>query len=538
MGFRARAQVPTREERARLADFTFAELTPTDFLLRSAEVHGDRTAIVDGDRTFSYADFASRSSAMTGWLAEAGVQAGDRVAVLCTNGHVMLEAHHGIPMRGAVLVPLNIRLSVPGVTYVLEHSGARLLLATPDLAARAEAVAARLGIRVVIAGLESEYEHGLASAEPRPVPCTDERGLLAINYTSGTTGRPKGVMVHHRGAYLQSLALTVHTGMDARSRYLWTLPMFHCNGWCLTWGVTALGATHVCLPTIDVPRIWDLLSADEVTHFSAAPTVLTMIASARPDGPPLLRRVAVQTGGAPPTPDLLDRLDRLGLDVLHLYGLTETFGPIAVNDWKSGWDQLSPGDQARLRARQGVGNIIATPLRVVDSGGQDVPRDGSTIGEIVARGNDVMLGYYRDAEATDAATLRGWFRTGDLGVHHEDAYVEIRDRAKDVIISGGENISSVEVERAIDAHPDVAESAVVAAPDERWGEIPVAFVTLLDGAAMTTDELIAFLRRDLAGYKVPRRVHFTELPKTSTGKIEKAVLRSRLRVVDDTGART
>jgi fatty-acyl-CoA synthase len=513
-----------------MTDFAFAELSPTDFLRRSAQVYCDRTAIVDGELRFSYRDFHRRSLALTGLLASAGVGPGDRVAALCTNGHLMLELHHGVPLRGAVLVPLNYRLSVPEIAYILEHSGARLLVATADQAARAHEAAAGLGVPVLVGGVGSELEDRLAAAEPAPVACEDERGLLGINYTSGTTGRPKGVMTHHRGAYLQSLALTVHTRMDARSRYLWTLPMFHCNGWCLTWGVTALGATHVCLPTVDAERIWTLLREEGVTHFSAAPTVLTMIAEADgATGPQLADRVAVQTGGSPPSPSLLARLDGLGLDVTHLYGLTETFGPIAVNEWQEPWDALPVEQQSALRARQGVGNLVAVPLRVVDLDGRDVPRDGQTLGEIVARGNDVMLGYYRDPEATAAVTLDGWFRTGDLAVHHPDGYVEIRDRAKDVIISGGENIASVEVERAIDAHPDVVESAVVGVPDEKWGEVPVAYVTVRRGAALDADSLIAFLRRGLAGYKVPRQVHFAELPKTSTGKIQKTVLRERTR---------
>jgi fatty-acyl-CoA synthase len=452
------------------------------------------------------------------------------VAVLATNSHVLLEMHHGVPMRGAVLVPLNIRLSPEELTYILGHSGASLLVVSEEFADLGAKVAAEAGIPVVPSGPDSEYERLLAGAEPAEVPCTDERGLLGINYTSGTTGRPKGVMTHHRGAYLQSLSLLVHNRMDQSSAYLWTVPMFHCNGWCLTWGVTAIGGLHVCLRKIDPEQVWVLLRDHGVTHFSAAPTVLTMVAAAEgAAGPPLERRVNVTTGGSPPSPTLLARMDRLGMDVTHLYGLTETFGPIGINEWQARWNALDSEEQAALRARQGVANVIAEPLRVVDRDGVDVPADATTVGEIVARGNDVMLGYYRDEEATAAVDLGGWFRTGDLAVLHPDGYVEITDRAKDEIISGGENIASVEVERVLDAHPDVVESAVVAAPDERWGEIPVAFVTLRPGAEVGPDELFAHVRRHLAGFKVPREVHFRELPKTSTGKIQKQVLRQETR---------
>jgi fatty-acyl-CoA synthase len=362
------------------------------------------------------------------------------------------------------------------------------------------------------------------------VPCTDERGLLAINYTSGTTGRPKGVMYHPRGAYLQALAMSFHARLDPSSVYLWTLPMFHCNGWCFTWGVTAAGATHLCLRSIDPQRIWALIGEEGVTHFSAAPTVLTMIAEDEaavvlPPG----TAIRVQTGGAPPSPTLLSRLSGLGIEVTHLYGLTETFGPVAVNEWKPEWDWVSAQEQATLRARQGVGNVIADRLRVVGADGRDVPADGTTIGELVARGNDVMLGYYRDPPATVQATVDGWFRTGDLAVTHPDGYVELRDRAKDIIITGGENVASVEVERALDSHPAVLEAAVVGRPDERWGEAIVAFVSLRAGADIAADELIAHVRTRLAGFKVPRTIVFETLPKTSTGKIQKNILRDRLR---------
>ncbi len=513
-----------------MADFTFSELTPTAFLRRSARVYADHTAVVDGELRLTYRELYERSLALTGVLAGLGVEPGDRVAVLATNSHVLLEMHHAAPLRGAVLVPLNIRLSDEELGYILEHSGASLLVLSEEFAESGARVAAAAGIPALQAGPDSDYERLLATAEPAEVACTDERGLLGINYTSGTTGRSKGVMTHHRGAYLQSLALIVHGRMDQGTSYLWTVPMFHCNGWCLTWGITAVGGTHVCLRKVDPERIWTLLRDEGITHFSAAPTVLTMIAAADgAAGPPLERRVAVQTGGSPPSPTLLARMDGLGLDVTHLYGLTETFGPIGINEWQPQWDDLEADAQAMLRARQGVGNVIAEPLRVVDGRGVDVAPDGRTVGEIVARGNDVMLGYYRDDEATAAVDLDGWFRTGDLAVMHPDGYVEITDRAKDVIITGGENVASVEVERVLDAHPDVVESAVVAAPDERWGEIPVAFVTLRDGATVTPDELSAHVRRHLAGFKVPRQVHFGDLPKTSTGKIQKQVLRRTVR---------
>ncbi len=513
-----------------MADYTFAELTPTAFLRRSALVHADRTAVVDGELRLTYAELYHRARSLTGVLAGLGVAAGDRVAVLATNSHVLLEMHHAVPMRGAVLVPLNIRLSEEELGYILEHSGARLLVLTEELAETGARVAAAAGVVVLVAGPDGDYERRLEAADVAEVPCPDERGLLGINYTSGTTGRPKGVMTHHRGAYLQSLSLVVHGRMDQETSYLWTLPMFHCNGWCLTWGITAIGGTHVCLRKVDPERIWALLRDEGITHFSAAPTVLTMIAMAEgASGPPLARRVAVQTGGSPPSPTLLARMDRLGMDVTHLYGLTETFGPIGINQWQSRWEDLPADEQATLRARQGVGNVIAEPLRVADDQGVDVTPDGQTVGEILARGNDVMLGYYRDESATAEVDLGGWFRTGDLAVMHPDGYVEITDRAKDVIITGGENVASVEVERVLDAHPDVVESAVVAAPDERWGEVPVAFVTLRTGASVTAEDLGEHVRSHLAGFKVPRRVEFGDLPKTSTGKIQKQVLRRAIR---------
>ncbi|MGD9525601.1 MAG: AMP-binding protein, partial [Pseudonocardia sp.] len=369
-------------------------------------------------------------------------------------------------------------------------------------------------------GVEERLASGV---EPAPVPAA-ESDMLAINYTSGTTGNPKGVVYVHRGAYLQSVAMAFHNGFGVGSRYLWTLPMFHCDGWCLTWALTAAGATHVCLRSVDPAAIWAHLLDGGITHLSGAPTVMTMIAAAAPPGAPRLD-VEVQTGGSPPTPALLERLSRLGIHVTHLYGLTETYGPIAINLWQSSWDELPDDAQARLRARQGIGNIVSRTLRVVDLDGNDVPADGETQGEIVVSGNNVMSGYYLDPEATAAATVSGCLRTGDVAVVHPDGYVEIRDRSKDVIISGGENISSVEVERTLERHSDVLEAAVVARPDDTWGQVPVAYVSLRPGASVTEQELRDHVRTYLAGFKVPKSVVVVDLPKTSTGKIRKNVLR-------------
>ena len=436
-------------EHVTAAAFSFTELTPTAFLDRAAHAFAARDAIVDGERRFTYAEFGARSRRLAGGLHELGVEPGDRVAVLATNSHVMLECHHGVPYAGAVLVPLNTRLSVDEIVHIVEHSGARLLIATRELVEQARAVAERLDIELVEEG--ERYESLVADSPQRVVPVTDERGLLAINYTSGTTGRPKGVMYHHRGANLQALAMAFHVRLEPASRYLWTLPMFHCDGWCFPWAVTAAGGLHVCLRVIDAEEIWRLIRTEGVTHYCAAPTVLTMIAHAEAaqDGP-APERVTVATGGAPPSPTLLAQMNDLGMSVTHLYGLTETYGPAAVNDWHPEWDHLDAGEQSRLKARQGVGNVIAQRLRVLDEQtGAEVPSDGETMGELVLRGNDVMLGYYRDPEATAEVDADGWFRTGDLAERSADGYYTLRGRSGDLIISGGFNIYPREIEEVL-----------------------------------------------------------------------------------------
>jgi fatty-acyl-CoA synthase len=520
-----------------MRELSFEPLAPVKFLERSAYVFAVRTAVVDGDRRFTYAELWERVRRAAGALAAAGVSPGDRVAVLAPNTPMLLEATFAVPAAGAVLVALNTRLAAGELSWILGHCGARVLLCDHTLAGLAgEAVARMSGTRPLRitageaagAGDAGDYEQRLQAAGPLLVPVTDERAPLSINYTSGTTGRPKGVVYHHRGAYLQALAMALHTRLGPDSTYLWTLPMFHCNGWCFPWAVTAAGAAHVCLPRVDPARAWELIRAEHVTHLCGAPTVLGALL-AHPDAPQaaLEPRLLACTGGAPPGPALLARAAAAGIDVLHLYGLTETYGPAGICQPQPGWEGLPASERARLTARQGVGNIIAERIRVIDPHGRDVPADGRAVGEIALRGNDLMLGYYNDPDATAAAAPGGWFRTGDLGVVHPDGYVELVDRAKDIIISGGENIASVEVEKVLDACPGVAESAVVGRPDERWGEVPVAYVTLQEGASLSEQALIDWVRARLAHFKAPKEVIFGPLPKTSTGKIQKTVLRKQ-----------
>ncbi len=510
-------------------------LSPLHFLDRSAHVFGDRVAVVDGSLTFTYRELHDRCMRLAGALRDAGVGAGDRVSVLVPNTHVALEAHFGVAWAGGVLNALNTRLAVAELTWIVSHAGSRVVICDHSLVETGEAIVSSADhpIDLIRCGEPGgDYERRLAAADPLHIDARDEWGMLSLNYTSGTTGHPKGVMYSHRGAYLQALAMVAQGGLDASTRFLWTLPMFHCNGWCYPWAVTAAGGTHVALRQVGAADVWSALRGQGITHLNAAPTVLTMLA-ADPDAAPAPVPVHVATGGAPPSPSLLARLADLNLHVTHLYGLTESYGPAAICDWRPEWDALPLDEQARLKARQGVANIACSPLRVVGADGRDVPDDGVTPGEVVLRGNIVMIGYYRDPAATAAATLERpdgtWFRTGDVGVVHPDGYMEVRDRAKDVIISGGENITSIEVEQTLARHPGVLESAVVGAPDEVWGEVPVAFVARRPGSAVGEEELIEFVRGAIARFKAPKRIVFGDLPRTSTGKIQKYVLRDGLR---------
>jgi fatty-acyl-CoA synthase len=509
-------------------------LSPLSTLLHAGSVWGERPAVRWDDWRITYRELTDRVARIAGGLVASGVEPGDRVAALLPNVPELLEMHFAAPAARAVFVPINVRVSGPELAYILEHCGARLLVTHPSLEATvAEAVAALADPPQVVMtrmgpGDSSEYEHRLAAATPIAITGpAEEADLLSVNYTSGTTGRPKGVMYTHRGAYLHTLGVIAESQLDTRTAYLWTLPMFHCHGWAFTWAVTAMGGEHRCLAKFDPGRVWAMLAAGEVSHFCGAPTVLTMLA-ADPAATRLPRDVRVFVGGAPPSPALLHVVEELGMQVTHLYGLTETYGPIAVCAWQPAWDELDAPARMVMRSRQGVATVVSEPLRVVDHDLIDVPADGETMGEIVMRGNNVAIGYYRDDAATSAAFAGGWFRSGDLGVMHPDGYVEIRDRAKDVIISGGENISSIEVEHGLAAHPAVVEVAVVAVADDVWGEVPKAYVVVSDGARLTAEDLREFGRTRLARHKVPKIVEFLDtLPKTATGKVQKHVLRER-----------
>jgi fatty-acyl-CoA synthase len=502
-------------------------LTPLAFLERSSAAFPKRTAVVDGERRLTWADVRERVRRLAVGLQDVGIEKGDRVAFLAPNATELLEAHYGVPASGAVLVAINTRLKAEEVEYILDHSGSRVVVVDASLAHLVENAPVE---RVLVTGAGEAYE-ALLDRAPDGEPedrLESEDDTISINYTSGTTGRPKGVMYTHRGVYLNALAEVIHAGLDSRSVYLWTLPMFHCNGWCFTWAVTAVGARHVCLRQVDPGEVWRLIESEAVTHLNGAPTVLVMLIS-HPAAHPLEHPVLVTTAAAPPPPAVLERTAALGFEIHHVYGLTETYGPITICEWNPDWDELGPEPRARLKARQGLNMVTADPVRVVDSDMNDVPADAETMGEVVMRGNNVMKGYYRDEAATTEAFRGAWFHSGDLGVMHPDGYIELRDRAKDMIISGGENISTIEVERALVRHPDVLEAAVVAMPDEKWGERPKGFVTLRAGATLTEADLIAFSRETLPGFKAPSEIEFCELPKTSTGKVKKFELRERAR---------
>jgi fatty-acyl-CoA synthase len=507
------------------------ELSPINFLQRAERTMAERTAVVHGDRSDTYAELAQRAGLMAAALRARALQPGDRVAILAPNVPAILEAHFGVPAAGGVLVTLNTRLSAAEIEYILSDSAPKALIVDAEFRKLVEPIDTS-GIDVIVSedsrDPEDPYECFLRSGTTEPDQAWEgnEDDPISINYTSGTTGKPKGAIYTHRGAYLRALGVALETGMSPKTVHLWTLPMFHCNGWCMAWGVTAVGGRHVCLRKVDPDAIWSLFEQQPVTHYSGAPTIHITITS-HPRAHRLKQPVTVPTGGSPPAPTLLERMRELNLHPMHLYGLTETYGPTMSCTPLPEWEELPLDRQAALLARQGYTYNGADLVRVVDSEMQDVPADAHTIGEIVMRGNSVMTGYWNMPEETEAAFDGGWFHSGDLGVNHPDGYVELRDRKKDVIISGGENISSVEVEQVLSRHPAVLEAAVVATPDEKWGERPKAFVELKPGATLTEAELLAFTKQNLARYKAPAAIEFGMLPRTATGKIQKFVLRDR-----------
>ena len=525
-------------------------LTPLSLLRRAADVHPNKVAVRYGEVTRTYRQLEQRSKRLASALTSAGVGPGDVVAILAPNTPPHLEAHFGVPMAGAVLNSINMRLDASTVAFVLNHGGARVLLVDEEFAPLARDSLKWVERDILVIGISdpsvprdligaADYDAWLESASPHfdPRLPNDETAPIALNYTSGTTGRPRGVIYDHRGAYLNAIGNTLAWTMAGSIVYLWTLPMFHCNGWCFPWTVTALAGTHVCLRRPSPLAILDALENEKVTHLCGAPVILSSIASAVADGAPLPPRgIRVMTAGASPPASVIVDIEALGFDVTHTYGLTEVFGPCVICEWRREWDDLPPEERARLKARQGVRYALQEDVEVLFPDTMSpTPADGASIGEIMIRGNVVMREYLNDPTATAEAFAGGWFHTGDLAVKHPDGYVEIKDRSKDIIISGGENISSIEIEEVLHRHPAVSDCAVVAKPDQHWGETPCAFITLKPNTSLSGAEAAQFCRDRLAGYKIPRSFVFGELPRTATGKIQKFELRQRAKGVSESG---
>ncbi len=526
----------------------FAALTPLTFIERAAAVHPDKPAVVHGVRRFTYREFMARCRRLAAALTARGIGPGDTVSVMAPNVPALLEAHYGIPMAGGVLNALNYRLDPASIAFILEHAEAKLLIADREFSHIVKPALDQLKKRPLVIDIddplgeggellgEQDYEAFLLEGDaefPWRAP-EDEWQAIALNYTSGTTGNPKGVVYHHRGAFLNALGNVIEFGLDPSTVYLWTLPMFHCNGWTYPWAVTAVAGTHICLRRVDPTLIFPLIEAHRVTHLCGAPIVLNMLVhAAKGVKRRFSHRVEVATGGAAPPSSVIAAMERMGFRVTHLYGLTESYGPATLCAWQPAWQAMPLDERAAHMARQGVRYVTLADVMVAEAESMAaVPPDGRTIGELMLRGNTVMKGYLKNPAATEEAFRGGWFHTGDLAVRHPDGYAEIKDRAKDIIISGGENISSLEVEEVLYRHPLVMEAAVVAKPDPKWGEVPCAFVALKDEhAAVSAQDIIAHCRQNMAHYKAPRHVIFGPLPKTSTGKIQKFVLRERAKAV-------
>jgi fatty-acyl-CoA synthase len=526
----------------------YQPLTPLVFLERAATVHPAHIAVIHRGTQYTYADFYARCRRLASALAGRGISRGDTVSVVLSNTPAMLEAHFGVPMTGAVLHTMNTRLDAAIIAFQLDHAESKLLITDREFApAMAEALSIAK-VRPVVVDYddpefsqdgdmlgEVEYEAFIAGGDPgfSWAPPADEWDAISLNYTSGTTGNPKGVVYHHRGAALMCYANTLATGMGRHPVYLWTLPMFHCNGWCFPWTVSMLAGTHVCLRWVRPKAMYDLIVDHKVTHLCGAPIVMaTLLNAPEEEKQAIPHRVAFAHAAAPPPEAVIAEMTEAGFDLTHLYGLTETYGPATLNEWHGEWDALDKAARTAMKARQGVRYAALEALSVMDPETlRPVAADGETMGEVMFRGNIVMKGYLKNPEATAEAFAGGWFHSGDLGVMHPDGYIQLKDRSKDIIISGGENISSIEVEDALYKHPAVLAAAVVAKADEKWGEIPCAFVELKPGRNAGADEVIAWCREHLAAYKCPRHVVFTELPRTSTGKIQKFKLREMAKEV-------
>ncbi|MGD0316116.1 MAG: acyl-CoA synthetase [Xanthobacteraceae bacterium] len=520
----------------------FQSLTPLSFLARAAEVYPDTTAIVHGARSWNYRQFYSRARQLASALARRGIKRGDTVSVMLANTAALIEAHYGVPMTGAVLNALNTRLDAALIAFILDHADAKVLITDREFSNVVKEALARAKVKPLVVayddaeftgagerlgGLEYEELLGEGDAEFAWQIPNDEWDAISLNYTSGTTGDPKGVVYHHRGAYLLALGNVITCGMGKHPVYLWTLPMFHCNGWCFPWTLSIVAGTHVCLRAVRAAPIFDAIATRKVTHLCGAPIVMSTLLNAPAQEKKALPHVVeFVTAAAPPPEAVLAAMKAAGFNVTHVYGLTEVYGPACVNEWRREWDALPGAAQAAKKARQGVRYPVLEALDVLDPATmQPVPRDGETLGEVMFRGNVVMKGYLKNKSATEKEFAGGWFHSGDLGVIHPDGYIQLKDRSKDIIISGGENISSIEVEDALYKHPAVSAVAVVAKPDDKWGETPCAFVEFKPGASATAEELIAWCRSQLAAYKCPRHIVFAEIPKTSTGKIQKFKLR-------------
>ena len=521
-------------------------LTPTTFLDRAASVWPDRTAVVHGAVRRNWAETAVRSRKLASALRARGITAGQTVAFLAANTPELLEAHFGVPMMGGVLNAINTRLDAKSIAFILNHGEARILFVDREFSGIARQALVLSSRRIPVIDIddpvfegegtrigEKDFEAFLAEGDENEAFSgpEDEWDPIALNYTSGTTGNPKGVVYHHRGAYLNAVSNVMSWGLSGAPVYLWTLPMFHCNGWCFPWSVAAVGGTNVCLRAVRVETVLELMRDEGVTHFCGAPIVLNMINNA----PAALRegisqKIHAMVAGAPPPASVIAGMERMGWDVTHVYGLTECYGPSVINIWQTRWDGLDLDARSAIKARQGVRGPVLEELMVANPETlEPVERDGETIGEIFMRGNNVFAGYLKNPTATEEAFAGDWFHTGDLAVWHEDGYVEIKDRSKDIIISGGENISSIEIEDVLYRHPEVLEAAVVARPDEKWGETPCAFVVLKDGASVTQEELLGFCKTQLAGFKTPKAIVFGPLPRTQTGKVQKFILRETAR---------